>query len=304
MTEDHDIEFDIEETTEDLDHDGRLPPGLYLTATPIGNRADITLRALEVLSKVDAIACEDTREAGKLAAIYDLQGLKLPYHDHNADEMRPKILSIIRAGQSVALISDAGMPLISDPGYKLVEACYAEGFYVTCLPGASSTLTALVLSGLPSDRFMFDGFLPPKSAARKSKLNEVRDVPATLLFFETAPRLAESLADMAEVLGDRPAAVTRELTKKFEEVRRGSLSELAAHYTAEGPPKGEIVIVVGRANAESVGWTEERIDVLIGEMMADDGMSLRDAAAFVAAKSGWKKNEVYQRALLLKNAEK
>lgn len=303
MTDDHDIEFDIEETTEDLDAGAKLPPGLYLTATPIGNRADITLRALEVLSKVDAIACEDTREAGKLAAIYDLNGFKIPYHDHNADEMRPKILDIIRAGQSVALISDAGMPLISDPGYKLVEACYAEGFHVTCLPGASSTLTALVLSGLPSDRFMFDGFLPPKSAARKSKLNEIKDVPATLIFFETAPRLAESLADMANVLGDRPAAVTRELTKKFEEVHRGTLSGLAAHYLEEGPPKGEIVIVVGRAAGEAAGWTEESIDALVTKMMGE-GMSLRDAAAFAAAKSGWKKNEVYQRALMLKNAEK
>lgn len=300
---DFDVTFDDGDIAPLEEDAARLPAGLYITATPIGNRGDITLRALEVLSKVDMIACEDTREAGKLAAIYDLPALRIPYHDHNAAEMRPKILAALERGQSVALISDAGMPLISDPGFKLVEACRAAGHHVTCLPGASATLTALVLSGLPSDRFVFDGFLPPKSAARKTQLMQLRDIAATLIYFDTAPRLVDSLADMLDVFGDRTAAVTRELTKRFEEVRRGRLSELVAHYTDAGAPKGEIVIVVGPPDAAgTVGWDDTRIDAALHDMLFEKSMSVRDAAAFVAAQSGWKKNDVYQRALTLKNA--
>lgn len=265
---------------------------------------DISLRALETLGKVDAVACEDTRETGRLLTVYDIDVRKIPYHDHNADEARPQILALLREGKAVALVSDAGMPLISDPGYKLVSECRAEGFNITCVPGASASLTALVLSGLPSDRFFFAGFLPPKSAARKSVLHDVKDVPGTLVFYETAPRLVESLADMKEILGDREAAVTRELTKKFEEVRRDSLSALFAHYEEEGAPKGEIVIVVGAAAAGSEeSWTEAKVEKLIKDMMKD-GMSVKDASAFVAAKTGWKKSDVYQKALLLKNGKK
>jgi 16S rRNA (cytidine1402-2'-O)-methyltransferase len=286
----------VQKTISGTDKD--LPSGLYIISTPIGNIGDITLRALEILGKVDVIACEDTRITGKLTSIYDLTAPKLPYHDHNASEMRPKLIAMMKAGQRVALLSDAGMPLISDPGYKLVEACAAENIPMTCLPGPTASLTALVLSGLPTDRFFFAGFLPPKSGARKTALSEVKEVPGTLIFYETAPRLIESLEDMAEVLGNRPAAVARELTKKFEEVRRGTLSELAAHYQEHGEPKGEIVIVVGAPTEAAEEWSEKDIDKLLKQMMGE-GMSVKDAAAFVASKSGVKKRDVYQRALLL-----
>jgi 16S rRNA (cytidine1402-2'-O)-methyltransferase len=266
---------------------------------------DITLRALEVLGKVDAIACEDTRISGKLTALYDLSAQKIPYHDHNAAEMRPRLIAMLKEGKRLALISDAGMPLISDPGYKLVEQCAAEGLPMTCIPGASASLTALVLSGLPTDKFLFAGFLPPKSAARKTALAEIKAVAATLVFYETAPRLADSLADMQEILGDRPAAVARELTKKFEEVKRGPLSALVEFYQAHGDPRGEIVVVVGAPQADQAeNWTEKTVDDLLVRMMDEQGMSVKDAAAFVAAKSGIKKRDVYQRALLLSQKKK
>lgn len=264
---------------------------------------DITLRAVETLGKVNVIACEDTRESGKLTSFYDIQTQKIPYHEHNAAEMRPRLLAMIRNGQSVALISDAGMPLISDPGYKLVQACRAEGLPVTCVPGASAALTGLVLSGLPTDRFMFAGFLPSKSSARRTALQEMAAVPATLVFYETAPRLAESLADMQAVLGDRPAAVARELTKKFEEVRSDRLSALAAYYNEEGPPRGEIAVIVGAPE----GATQSRLsDADVDRMLAEklqDGFGVKDAAAFVAAQTGLKRNLLYQRALELKHGK-
>lgn len=282
--------------------DSDLDPGLYIVATPIGNMGDITLRAIDVLGKVDLIACEDTREAGKLTTVYDITADKVPYHDHNAAEMRPKIVNAIKQGGSIALISDAGMPLVSDPGYKLVEAVIAEGLPVTCIPGATASLSALVLSGLPTDRFMFAGFLPPKTVARKQALSEVAHVPATLIFYETAPRLEDSLANMLEMLGDRPAAVARELTKKFEEVQRGTLSALVAHYKAKGAPKGEIAIVVGAPKAGDVEtWTDEAVDALLFKMLEDEKLSVKDAAGVVAAKSGRRKSDVYQRAVFLRN---
>lgn len=281
--------------------DSDLEGGLYIVATPIGNMGDITLRALETLRKVDVIACEDTREAGKLTTAYDIPADKVPYHDHNADEMRPRLIARLKAGDRVALISDAGMPMISDPGYKLARDAQEEGIYVTCLPGATASLTALVLSGLPSDRFMFAGFLPPKSAARKTALQEVAGVNATLIFYETAPRLADSLSDMAEILGNRQAAVARELTKKFEEVRRDTLAALAAHYESAGAPRGEIVVVVGApGDAAADSWSDDAIDALILKMIDEEGMGVKDAAGFVAARSGRRRNDLYQRALLLK----
>ena len=288
------------EPDKNLDKD--LPSGLYIIATPIGNMGDMSLRAIETLRKVDVIACEDTRESGKLTSFYDIKAQKLPYHDHNADEIRPKLIEMIKAGSRVALISDAGMPLISDPGYKLVSNCTDAGLLVTCVPGASASLTGLVLSGLPTDKFMFAGFLPPKSSARKSALSDVKDVPATLVFYETAPRILESLRDMGEVLGNRQAAVARELTKKFEEVKRGTLDDLASYYAENGDPRGEIVVVVAAPSQGAAGdWNDSAIDALLMKMMDEDGMSLKDAAAFVAAKSGRKKSDVYQQALLLKN---
>ncbi|MBW7910874.1 MAG: 16S rRNA (cytidine(1402)-2'-O)-methyltransferase [Alphaproteobacteria bacterium] len=278
-----------------------LTPGLYIVATPIGNLGDITLRALETLKAADAIACEDTRETGKLAQVYGISAPRIPYHDHNAAEMRPKIIERLKQGQSVALVSDAGMPLISDPGYKLVRACRDEGLSVTCIPGASASLAGLVLSGLPADRFFFGGFLPVKSAARRTALGDVAGVPATLVFYETAPRLAESLADMNAVLGARPAAVARELTKKFEEVRTGTLAELAAHYAAAGEPRGEIVVIVGQGDGTAMAWDAARIDARLAEVMHGQGLRVKDAAALVAAESGWRKNDVYARALLVKD---
>lgn len=281
--------------------DSVLPGGLYIIATPIGNIEDITLRALDILKRVDLICCEDTRVSGKLTSYYDITAPKTPYHDHNADEVRPRLIEQLKEGKRIALISDAGMPLVSDPGYKLVAQCAAEDIPMTCIPGASASLTALVLSGLPTDKFMFAGFLPSKSAARRTALAEVKAVPATLVFYETGPRLAESLADMQAVLGDRPAAVARELTKKFEEVQRGSLSTLTEHYQASEEPRGEIAVVIGApVEGQAEDWSEQAIDKLLLEMMEEQGMSVKDAAAFVAAKSGLKKRDVYQRALLLK----
>lgn len=259
---------------------------------------DISQRAVDILSKVDVIACEDTRETGKLCAANGISTKKIPYHDHNAAEMRPKILDMIRAGKRVALVSDAGMPLVSDPGWKLVTDCIEAQLHVTCIPGASASLAALALSGLPTDRFFFAGFLPPKSGARKTALKDVRAVPSTLIFYETAPRLVDSLADMLEVLGDRPAAVARELTKKFEEVRRGTLAELHAYYNEQGPPRGEIVVVAGGPLEEAAA---PDIDGLLARAMQD--MSLKDAAALVAERTGMKKKDVYMRALELKDGK-
>src|SRR5690606_7848085 len=223
-----------------------LEPALYLVATPIGNASDLTLRAIETLRGADVIACEDTRLTGRLLARHGIRDRLIPYHEHNAAQARPAILERLRRGEAIALVSDAGTPLISDPGYKLVEEAIAAGLKVTAVPGPSAILTALQLSGLPSDRFMFAGFLPPRLAARRKAIGELADIPATLILFESPRRLADCLADLAAVLGDRSAAVARELTKLFEEVRRGTLGSLANQYAAEDPPKGEIVIVVGR----------------------------------------------------------
>lgn len=278
--------------------DKSLPAGLYIIATPIGNLGDITLRAIETLRRVDIIACEDTREAGKLAAAYGIKPPRTPYHDHNAARERPRLIRMIEQGQAVGLISDAGTPLVSDPGYKLVEAAVAAGVMVTTVPGASACLSALQLSALPSDRFMFAGFLPPKSGARCKALAELKAVPATLIFYETAPRLTDSLADMAAVLGDRPAAVVREITKKFEEARRGTLAQLAAHYAAQGQPKGEIVIVVGAGDAQAGGdWDDDAVMNAVAQALDQRGLSVKDAAAEIAAASGRKKSDVYQMAL-------
>ncbi len=264
-------------------------------ATPIGNLGDITQRALEGLKSADLIACEDSRVTGKLLQHAGIERPLLPYHDHNAETMRPKLLARIAAGERVALVSDAGTPLISDPGYKLVQAVVAAGHAVTMLPGPSAPIMALALSGLPSDRFLFGGFLPPKSAARRQAIQEAARAPVTLVFFETAPRLLDSLRDLRDVLGDRRAAVARELTKLFEEVRRDRLSALIAHYEHAGPPKGEIVIVVGPPEEE--GASAADVDTLLRQALAT--MSVKDAAATVAAATGEPKRTIYARALEL-----
>jgi 16S rRNA (cytidine1402-2'-O)-methyltransferase len=275
----------------------RFEPGLYLVATPIGNLRDITLRALDLLAAADLVACEDTRVSAKLLAHFGLTAPLTAYHEHNAERMRPKLIERLKAGAVVALISDAGTPLVSDPGWKLVRAALAEEIRVSALPGPSAALAGLLLSGLPSDRFFFAGFLPPKSAARKRILAALATVPATLIFFETAPRLAASLGDMAEVLGDRPAAVARELTKLYEEVRREPLAALAAHYRDAGPPKGEIVVLVAPPASDAAALDEAALDKSLIAALAT--MSVKDASAAVAAATGQPRRLVYQRALAL-----
>lgn len=275
---------------------GLLEPGLYVTATPIGNARDITLRALDVLGKADAVLCEDTRVTGNLMQMHGVKAQLLPYHEHNASEMRPRILARLARGEALALVSDAGMPLISDPGYKLVRDVQEEGLTVTCLPGASSVLAGLVLSGLPTDRFFFAGFLPPKETARQKALEELKAIPASLVFLESPRRLWDALKDMAKVLGAREGAVTRELTKKFEEVRRAPLADLAAHYEEAGPPKGEIVLVIGPpAPAEEAG---EDLDTLLEKALAS--LSLKEAVQEVTAITGLPRKQVYRRALEMK----
>ena len=276
-------------------------PGLYIVATPIGNIRDITLRALDVLAGADVLACEDTRVTQKLLRTYDITAAKIfPYHEHNAETMRPKLMVRLRAGEKIALISDAGTPLVSDPGYKLVREAVEENIAVFAVPGASASLAALVSAGLPTDRFLFAGFLAPRRAARRQSLQEVANVPASLVFFESARRLAESLVDMAEILGPRSAAIARELTKLHEEIRRGPLDELAAHYAAAGAPKGEVVIVVGAPGKEA---PTVDVDGLLLDALRE--MSLRDAAAAVSEASGQPRRKVYARALeLSKNRRK
>lgn len=273
-----------------------LSPALYLVATPIGNARDITLRALDVLARADILACEDTRVTGKLLGMHGIGRPLTRYDDHVGAKARPALLAALAAGKSVALVSDAGTPLVSDPGYKLAKEAAEAGHVVTTVPGASAALVALQLSGLPADRFLFGGFLDSRTTARRRELEALKAVPATLIFFEGPSRVADSLADMAAVLGDRPAAVTRELTKLHEEVRRGPLTALAAHYAEAGPPRGEVVIVVGGPLAEAAPDADSLDDLLRAALT---GQSVRDAAATVATATGLPRKQVYARALAL-----
>lgn len=274
----------------------RLEGGLYLVATPIGNLGDITVRALDVLAAVDVIACEDTRVTRRLTGHYGIATPLTPYHEHNAAEARPRLLARLAAGEAVALVSDAGTPLVSDPGYKLVRAALDAGHTVTAVPGPSAALAALSVSGLPSDRFFFEGFLPPKASARQKRVAALATVPATLILFESGSRLAATLSDLAAGLGPRPAAVCRELTKLHEEVRRGDLIELAAHYAAGGETRGEMVIVVGPPD-DAAPETEGAVDDLLRQALRR--VSLKDAVGEVVRATGWPRREVYQRALAL-----
>lgn len=267
-------------------------------ATPIGNARDITLRALDVLKSADLIACEDTRVTAKLLAIYGIRATQIAYHDHNAEKIRPRILQALREDKIVALVSDAGTPLVADPGYRLVREAAAAGLPVTAVPGASAVLTALSLAGLPTDRFLFVGFLPERGAERRRVLGELAPVPASLVMFESPRRLADSLADAARMLGDRPAAVARELTKKFEEVRRDTLAALAAHYATAGEPRGEIVLVVGPPPKQAAAPDEAGLDALLRQAL--ETSSLKQAVADVAAATGAARKLVYARALRLK----
>ena len=274
-----------------------LQPGLYVVSTPIGNLRDITLRALDVLAAADEVLAEDTRVAGKLLSAYGVKARLSPYHDHNGAERRPELLRKLSEGARIALVSDAGTPLVSDPGWKLAHEALEAGYRVFPIPGASAMLAGLVASGLPSDRFCFAGFLPPKQGARTQSLESLKSVPATLIFYESGPRLADTLADMASVLGARrQGAVARELTKLFEETRRGTLADLAAHYAEAGGPKGEIVVLAGPPLEEAV--TPARLDAALREALADQ--PTKDAANAVADALGLPKREVYQRALQIK----
>lgn len=278
-------------------------PGLHIVATPIGNLADISLRALKTLICADLVLCEDTRVTHRLFERYGVSTPLAPYHDHNAAAVRPGLIEKLRQGATLALVSDAGTPLVSDPGYKLVREAAAAGVTVFSVPGPSAALAALTVSGLPSDRFLFAGFLPPKQGPRRRAIAELEPVPASLIFYEGPSRVGDCLADLADLLGDREAAVARELTKLHEEVVRGRLADLAARF-AEAPPRGEIVLVVGppqaAADAEAA---ESRLDAALREALSAG--RLKTAVAEVAAKLGLPRKQVYARALALtEDAEK
>ena len=279
--------------------DPRLAPGLYVVSTPIGNLRDITLRALDILASADSVCAEDTRVAGKLLSAFGVSARLRPYHDHNGAQARPALLNELLTGARIALMSDAGTPLVSDPGYKLVREAVERGIPVYSIPGASAPLAALASSGLPTDCFTFAGFPPPRSSARQAFLREFAGIRGTLIFFEGPSRLVASLADMAEVLGAREAAVARELTKKFEETRRGTLAELAAHYAGAGPPRGEIVVLVGPG--EDVVASEDALDAAIAA--ADETRPMKETAAEIAAKLGLGRRVVYERMLELRQEQ-
>ncbi|GAB5454542.1 MAG: 16S rRNA (cytidine(1402)-2'-O)-methyltransferase [Henriciella sp.] len=275
-----------------------LDPGLYIVATPIGNLRDITLRAIDTLRAADEILAEDTRVARRLMDAHDIRAKVTPYHDHNGAKRRPEILQKLSEGAVIAQISDAGTPMVSDPGWKLAREALDAGHRVIPLPGASALLAGLVASGLASDRFMFCGFLPPKSGARQKALKDLTAVPATLVFYESGPRLSDCLQDAAGTLGaDREAAMCRELTKLFEETRRGSLQSLADHYTEHGPPKGEIVVLIGPPTKTQAD--EETIDAALTNAL--ETQSVKQAAAEIADLFDLPKRQVYQRALALKD---
>jgi len=272
--------------------------GLHIVSTPIGNLRDITLRALDVLASVDEVLAEDTRIAGKLLNAHGISAKLSAYHDHNGAARRPELLRRLQDGASIALISDAGTPLVSDPGWKLVNEAASAGVKIIPVPGASAMLAGLVASGLPSDRFLFAGFLPPKPGARTKAIAALLNVPATLIFYETGPRLSASLSDLAAVLGGtREAAVARELTKLFEETQRGTLAELAAHYAEVGTPKGEIVLLVGRPEIREA--SAEDIDAALRDALGR--LPVKAAANEIAEVFGISKRDAYQRALALKD---
>jgi 16S rRNA (cytidine1402-2'-O)-methyltransferase len=271
-------------------------PGLHLVSTPIGNLGDITLRALETLAGVDIIACEDTRITRRLTERYGISALLKPYHEHNAALARPKILQRLAQGASIALVSDAGTPLISDPGFKLVREVCAAGHAVIALPGPSSVLAALAVAALPTDRFFFEGFLPPKETARRARLAELALIDATLVMFESGNRVQDTLRDMADIMGARDAAICRELTKLHEEVRRAPVSELAKSADAL-ETRGEFVLVIGPPAANAQIMAQHDLDDLLRSALQRD--SVKDAVAHAVEVSGRPRREIYARALEL-----
>ncbi len=274
----------------------KADPGLYLVATPIGHLGDITLRALETLAGVDLIACEDTRVTRRLTERYAISAQLKPYHDHNAAQARPKILQKLQEGGSIALVSDAGTPLISDPGFKLVREVCAAGHPVIALPGPSSVLAALAIAALPTDRFFFEGFLPAKENARRSRLSELSRIEATLVLFESGNRVQDTLADLALLMPERDAAVCRELTKLHEQVTRAKVGELARHAAAL-ETRGEFVLVIGPPAADANVMAADDLDQMLRESLAR--FSLKDAVAHAVELSGRPRREIYARALEL-----
>ncbi len=277
---------------------GLAPGTLYIVATPIGNANDISLRALQVLNAVNSVACEDTRVTARLFARHSIHTSLSAYHEHNAEKALPRLIRRLKSGETVALVSDAGTPMVSDPGYRLVRACIEEDIPVTTLPGASSVLAALVLSGLPTDRFFFGGFLPHKQGPRRALLESFATIPSTLVLLESPRRLATSMADMAAVLGERDAAVSREITKLYEETRRGTLQELADAYAGGVAPKGEAVVVIGPP-PDRPEMDDGEIDALLATALKR--ASLRDAVREVTDVSGLPRQIIYQRALAVNN---
>ena len=274
-----------------------IRPGLHVVATPIGNLGDISFRALATLAAADAVLAEDKRVTRNLLAHYGISTPLVGYHEHNAAVIRPHLIARLQAGAALALVSDAGTPLISDPGFKLVEEAAAVGVEIISVPGASAVLAALSVAGLPTDRFFFEGFLPPKSAARRNRIALLATIPGTLVFFESPRRVAETLADLAAMLGARPAVLARELTKRFETVRRGSLPDLAAQLAAEETPKGEIVLLVGGPDEQAEAVAPEDVDARLREAL--ETLSVKDAAAVVAAQTGQPRRDIYARAVRL-----
>jgi len=276
-----------------------LEAALYLVATPIGNLADITVRALETLAACDVLACEDTRVTRVLLSRYGIGRRTMAYHEHNAAEAGPRLIEAVLGGKSVALVSDAGTPLISDPGYRLVAEALEAGIRVVPIPGASAVLAALSASGLPTDAFLFAGFLPSKAEARRRRIEELSGVPATLVFYESPRRLAAALSDFAATLGERSAVIGREITKAFEEFRRGTLPDLATHYAKADTPKGEVVVCVAPPGerAADPAETDRMLLALSAEMPASK------AAAEVARLTGGTKSDLYRRLLALREGD-
>ena len=275
-----------------------LAPGLYVVATPIGNLGDLTIRALSTLAAADTVLCEDTRTTGHLCERFAIRAPLRPYHEHNAARVRPGILARLKEGARIALVSDAGMPLVSDPGYRLVRAAVDAGIMVTACPGPSAVLTGLALSGLPTDRFAFLGFLPQKSGERRKLFAEVGGWRATLIFFESPHRIVAALTDIAEAMPSRPVAMTRELTKLHEEVLRGTASEIAATLESRPSIKGEITLLVGPPGGEAEAVSAETLDAAIAAAVA--AMPASKAAADLSKRFGLSKKDVYARILALK----
>ena len=286
----------IDNKEKEIEKPEPLRSGLYLVATPIGNLRDISLRALDVLKSADVVICEDTRVTRKLLNAYQISARVQVYNDHSNDDKRKAITDLIQEGKAIALLSDAGMPMISDPGYKLVQDCRNEDLYVTTVPGANAPLSALQLSGMPSDKFCFLGFLPSKRNARQKTLSEWMNVKASLVAFETAPRLIACLEDISTALGAREVAVVREITKLYEEVRKDKADVLIEHYRENGPPKGEIVLVIAPPEDQEI--SKEDINDLLKDALKT--MRVKDAASFVAEQTGRKKSDLYGMALKLK----